>query len=230
MHRRAEVAIVITVVSGIVLTTLEVAHLLGFVSELLPRRYAFLLPIATVAAFTIALYLSRAKYPQVVLEGIFVPLGATGSEQSGLFVSNVGDVPALNVVIEPLGSSTFTASFDAVPVVKVGGDRDRVAMRPGPSVRDIFDVFTFLQAKQPVGPGSRQRSEPISQPIKFTWEDRRGRKYPNEQYEIGLIDVMHDHRLIVRKRLKKEPRTLRKRIGLGLARVAARFLRESGPE
>ena len=230
--RYRKVAAVIAWCGAVTLSTLEAVHLHGFLFERLPRPFVDLLPAAVIAAFTLALYLSHAKHPLVIPDGIFTPTGTQGSQQSGLFVSNVGDVPALNVAVEPLGSSTFTVSFDPVPVVKVGGDRERVAMRYGLSVKDMFDVGTFLQARQTIGSGPGRKAELISHPIRFTYEDAHGRKYSNEDYEIGFIDVtgmvVKDARYTVRKRPKQQPRTLRERVGVLLVRLAARVLRQSG--
>ncbi len=228
MHRRQKVAVVIALFGGVAFATLETAHLRGFVLEMLPRQYVFLLPIATVVAFSLALYLSHAKYPQVILSGILAPLGTQGNEQQGLFVANVGDAPALNILLEPLGSSTFTASFDPVPFVKVSGDRERVTIRLGQSVKDMFDVSAYLQGMHVFGLGPGRKVDPASHPIRFTYEDAHGREYSNEEFELGLVNTVGaiapiDLRLTIRRR-PRDRRTIRHRLGALLVRIAARLL------
>src|SRR5437868_5185118 len=102
--RRRRIDVWIAWFGGAMLATLEAAHLLGFVSELIPRQYAFLLPVATVGFFTVALYLSHAKHPHVVLEGTFAPQGTPEHERSGIFIGNIGDSPAANVMLESIGN------------------------------------------------------------------------------------------------------------------------------
>src|SRR5947209_14749609 len=115
-------------------------------------------------------------------------------------------------------------SFDPVPVVKVGGDREPVAMNPGRSVRDMFDLATYLQIARIIESGPGQKAKVTSHPIRFAYEDTHGRRHINEEYEIGFVDVT-DARLIVRKRPAKRPRTFRGRVGALLLRLATRLLR-----
>jgi hypothetical protein len=221
--RRRGIEVGIAWFGGVMLATLDTAHLLGFVSELVPRQYAFLVPIATVAFFTVALYLSHAKHPHLILDGTFAPQGTPDHAQSGLFVSNVGDAVAINVMLEPLGGKPFGVSFDPVPFVNAGGDRKAVTMRYGSDVRDMFGVGTMLSMRNVV---SRDPEDVSSHPIRFTYE-AQGRTVANDEYELAFIvgpnGVTIANRYVVRRR-RKTRLTIRERLGALLVRLAARIL------
>src|SRR5438309_4847 len=117
--RRAYV--VIAFGSGVAMATFETFHLRTFLGERLPSSLVDWLPAATIAAFTLALYLSHAKHPHVILDGIFAPIGTPDHANSGLFVSNVGDSTAVNIAVAALGVPSFGVSFDPVPFVNVAG-------------------------------------------------------------------------------------------------------------
>jgi hypothetical protein len=214
---------------GVMLATLDTAHLLGFVSELVPRHYAFLVPIATVAFFTVALYLSNAKHPHVILDGFFTPQGTLDHSKSGLFVANVGDSPALNVTVESMGIEAFGVTFDPVSFVAVG-EHKPVTVRYG-SHADMFDgIGAFLSMRNVVIRGPGQKAEPVPHPIRFTYENANGRTEVNEEFElrfiVGIGGVPIASRYIIGKRSKVR-RTIRDRLGIFLARLAVRVLQRS---
>jgi hypothetical protein len=224
--RSYKVAAAIAFCGGVALATLESVHLRAFLWEWLPRPIADWLPVATIGAFTLALYLSHAKHPQVMLDGTFAPTGAPDHHLSGLFVSNVGDSTAVNILVESIGVQPFDVSFDPVSFVNPGGDRKAVTLRYGPDVRDIFGVGAFLSFRN-VSRGPGQTAESLSHSMRFTYETVHGRTFINDDYELGFIVGVSGapigNRYVIRKRPKVK-RTLRDRLGALLVRLAARVL------
>jgi hypothetical protein len=205
---------------GATLATFEAAHLLGFVSELIPRQYAFLMPVATVGFFTVALSLSHSKHPHVVLEGIFAPQGTPEHESSGIFIGNIGDSPAANVMIEPIGNEFFGVSFDPVASVAVG-DHKAVKMQYGSEVKDMFGVGAVLSMKNVIIRGPGQKADSVPHPIRVTFENGNGRTEANEDFELRFVEgigrVPIASRYIVGKRIRPR-RTIRHRFGTLLER------------
>ena len=163
----------------------------------------------------------------MILDGIFAPQGSPDHAQSGLFVSNVGDATAVNVIVEPLGVEAFGVSFDPVPFVNAGGDRKSVKHRYGPDVKDMFGVGAFLSMRTIISNGPGRGVTEVSHPIRFTYETG-GRTVANDDYELGFIvginGVPIASRYVVRKRSKVQL-TVRERLAALLIRLAARVLR-----
>ncbi|HXA16368.1 MAG TPA: hypothetical protein VN380_05215 [Thermoanaerobaculia bacterium] len=211
--------------AAIALALLDEAHRKRFLSEVLPQSLMSWLPVIYIGCFFVALYLIKAKYPLLTIYGIFVPEGAKGHQNNGLFVANVGEATALNFKVERMGALNHDVSFDPVQVVYVG-DREQVAMHYGSGVRDIFGVSSFLLMKDVVR-GVGQKVDPPPHPIRFTYEDADGRKYKIEEFELRLINTASgapiDLRLIVDRKRKKR-QTIREWVGARLVRLAARIL------
>jgi hypothetical protein len=223
--RSRKVAASITCLAAVVLAVVDAVHHQQFLSEWLPRSFADWLPVIYIVGFTIALYLLEAKHPLLVLDGIFTPEGAPEHQESGLFVANAGDSPAVNVMVKSMGNEFFGVSFDPVSFIGVGSDRKSVTVRYGSEVRDMSGVGAFLPIRNVISGGPGQRVEAAPHPIQFTYETVYGRTITNKKFELafiaGISGDLIDSRYIVRQR-REARRTVRERLGILLVRLAER--------
>jgi hypothetical protein len=226
-HMRKKVLMVVAWIAGVTVAVLHGIHSHHFLSGWLPQPLADWLPVIYIAGFTIALSLHGAKQPVLVLNGVFAQGELPSGLEAGVFVTNVGEKPALEVTIGPLGESTFTMTFETLPLVNGGSDRKRVPLSFGKSVRDIFDVGLFLQSKSPAtgNRAARGAAAHVSHPIRFTYTVPEGRTYVNEEYEFRLVDTWSTNpRYVIKKREQIGPAwALRRRIGTALENWGTRI-------